>query len=103
MWILSCVTFSQAAYVMVESEKKEEVKERAIKAAEERVLDVYVAWWHRRRSDKKCASLYQAGKLADRMLKSKSKRAFQCWRDDSWDGRDGHESSRRALERDAQT
>jgi ATP-dependent HslUV protease ATP-binding subunit HslU len=58
---------SQAAYVMVEAEKKEEVKERAIKAAEERVLDVLLPGGTEEGRGK-MREMYQAGKLADRIV-----------------------------------
>lgn len=58
---------SQAAYVMVEAEKKEEVKERAIKAAEERVLDVLLPGGTEE-GRQKMRELYQAGKLSDRIV-----------------------------------
>lgn len=58
---------SQAAYVMVEAEKKEEVKERAAKAAEERVLDVLLPGGTEE-GRQKMRELYQAGKLSDRIV-----------------------------------
>jgi ATP-dependent HslUV protease ATP-binding subunit HslU len=58
---------SQAAYVMVEAEKKEEVKERAAKAAEERVLDVLLPGGTEEGRGK-MRELYKAGKLSDRIV-----------------------------------
>jgi ATP-dependent HslUV protease ATP-binding subunit HslU len=58
---------AQAAYVMVEAEKKEEVKERAAKAAEERVLDVLLPGGTEEGRGK-MRELYKAGKLSDRIV-----------------------------------
>jgi ATP-dependent HslUV protease ATP-binding subunit HslU len=58
---------AQAAYVMVEGEKKEEVKERAAKAAEERVLDVLLPGGTEE-GRQKMRELYKAGKLSDRIV-----------------------------------
>ncbi|MGL4610075.1 MAG: ATP-dependent protease ATPase subunit HslU [Trueperaceae bacterium] len=58
---------AQAAYVMVETEKKEEVKERAVKAAEERLIDVLLPGGTEE-GRQKMLELYRAGKLADRIV-----------------------------------
>jgi ATP-dependent HslUV protease ATP-binding subunit HslU len=58
---------AQAAYVMVEAEKKEEVKERAAKAAEERLIDVLLPGGTEE-GRQKMLELYRAGKLSDRVV-----------------------------------
>jgi ATP-dependent HslUV protease ATP-binding subunit HslU len=58
---------AQAAYVMVEAEKKEEVKERAAKAAEERLIDVLLPGGTDE-GRQKMLELYRAGKLSDRIV-----------------------------------
>ncbi len=58
---------SQAAYVMVESEKKEEVKERANKAADERLLDILLPGGTEE-GRLKMVELLRAGKMEDRMI-----------------------------------
>ena len=58
---------SQAAYVMVESEKKEEVKERANKAADERLLDILLPGGTEE-GRSKMIELLRAGKMEDRVI-----------------------------------
>jgi ATP-dependent HslUV protease ATP-binding subunit HslU len=58
---------AQAAYVMVENEKKEEVKERAAKAAEERLIDVLLPGGTEE-GRQKMQDLYKAGKLSERVV-----------------------------------
>jgi ATP-dependent HslUV protease ATP-binding subunit HslU len=58
---------SQAAYIMVENEKKEEVKERAGRNAEERLLDVLLPGGTQEGRDK-MRDLLKAGKLEDRSI-----------------------------------
>jgi ATP-dependent HslUV protease ATP-binding subunit HslU len=58
---------SQAAYVMVESEKKEEVKERANKAADERLLDILLPGGTEE-GRQKMNELLQAKKMEDRII-----------------------------------
>jgi ATP-dependent HslUV protease ATP-binding subunit HslU len=58
---------AQAAYVMVENEKKEEVKERAAKAAEDRLIDVLLPGGTEEGRGK-MLELYRAGKLSDRIV-----------------------------------
>ncbi len=57
----------QASYVMVESEKKEGVQERAINNAEERLLDYLLPGGTEEGRDK-MRQLLAAGKLEDRMI-----------------------------------
>ena len=58
---------SQAAYVMVESEKKEEVKERANKAADERLLDILLPGGTEE-GQHKMLELLRSGKMEDRTI-----------------------------------
>ncbi len=58
---------ARAAYVMVEQEKKEQVKERAAKAAEERLLDALLPGGSNEGREKMRA-LLEAGKLEDRQI-----------------------------------
>jgi ATP-dependent HslUV protease ATP-binding subunit HslU len=58
---------AQAAYVMVENEKKDEVKERAAKAAEDRLIDVLLPGGTEEGRGK-MLELYRAGKLSDRIV-----------------------------------
>jgi ATP-dependent HslUV protease ATP-binding subunit HslU len=58
---------SQASYVMVENEKKEDVKERAAKAADERLLDILLPGGTEEGRGK-MTELLRAGKMEDRMI-----------------------------------
>ena len=58
---------AQASYVMVEEEKKEEVKERAVTVAEEKLVDVLLPGGTEEGRDK-MRDLLAAGKLEDRMV-----------------------------------
>ncbi|MCA9838255.1 MAG: ATP-dependent protease ATPase subunit HslU [Trueperaceae bacterium] len=58
---------AQASYAMVEAEKKEEVAERAAKAAEEKLLDVLLPGGSQEGRDK-MRDLLNAGKLEERMV-----------------------------------
>jgi ATP-dependent HslUV protease ATP-binding subunit HslU len=58
---------SQAAYVMVENEKKEAVKERANKAADERLLDILLPGGTEEGRGK-MLELLRAGKMEDRNI-----------------------------------
>ena len=58
---------SQAAYVMVESEKKEEVKERANKAADERLLEILLPGGTEE-GQQKMLELLRSGKMEDRTI-----------------------------------
>ena len=58
---------AQAAYVMVENEKREEVKERAVKAAEERLLEVLLPGGTEE-GRQKMGELLKAGKMEERVV-----------------------------------